>query len=1150
MKIKRFTLLTAVAIVTVSASFLWSETKEAKYFPVDLVQKKTSSAQGFLEYMESIKTNQLSGEIDPSLVFAARKQAISMPKGKASLNLNWQFKGPDNIGGRTRGVIIDRNDPDHLYAGGVAGGVFESFDGAVTWQPYDTDYKVNNISSITQGPDGSVYVGTGGHFENRSNFTRRGYFFIGTGVHKLTGNGTFQTLVSPSTRLNANTDYATVGEMVADPVDPNKLHVGMNNGYRILTRDPATDTWSESTPFAPGGSTYCNDIDISADGQNIIVSFTGSIYVSTDGGANFANTTPNVSNLGRIECDIAPSDKSIMYAGIAGTNSCLRGIYRSQDSGTTWELIGPGGSATFDMYANPGVNCQGFWDNVVEVFPDNPGKLIVGGVTLYRWTQSSTDPAPSNGSWDRIDVLADFTPSGDLIPFYVHADKHNLVFDPRDSDVAYIATDGGITKSVDFNNPQPTYRVHNYKYGVTQYYGIDVNAKDIAMGGTQDNGTHVVGLEFNNNLGGVEVFGGDGFDAVLSVIDPTIGVASSQFNRIGRVQGIGTTTGNSNFSTADIVSTNQFIGGLCASPEGCSDVFYTATELWESFNHEKSTDSAEIVEERKDLPPIPAGTKIGFNGNNNDVAQLATLTAPVFPVDTISGSSGRKVEFSEASFLAGNTTVSINFDTLRLDTANNQIFVTKFADTSAVVTPIAINYSVGVEDTYSNFILDNVQGAPEVAFVVNEVNGEEVLFVENAEIIFRYVYKVQDKVQSIFASANWPGAGSNYTERNIFITRDLLKGKTDIVWHHVGGTRSTPDAISGNVLDMAFSNDGNHLFVATNNGGLYRISDLDSVNTNLPQSASGNQIYDIVNGPLAGKCEQIGRFAGRSVTDIAIDPKNSDNLIVALGNYGNHSFIARTTIATTALDPTGTFEFIQGSGTNALPQAPTYSVMIDKDDRNKVLIGTELGVFATDNAFDPSPQNVSWTEENIGLGRVPVFEVRQMEFDFDVVNARIIDSLNSINNGNLVIDGVAITSQNVIDSVKAKLSSEFVPIENEGTIYIGTHGRGIYKSDALVGIDDSNLSSSADQTLKESLTVFPNPVKNNANLRFEIENQNEPLRIQIYSIAGQLVQELTETNLSKGLNTVQLNLQDLKQGTYIIRAIQAEQSASTKFIKQ
>src|SRR5690606_39067994 len=140
---------------------------------------------------------------------------------------------------------------------------------------------------------------------------------------------------------------------------------------------------------------------------------------------------------------------------------------------------------------------------------------------------------------------------------------------------------------------------------------------------------------------------------------------------------------------------------------------------------------------------------------------------------------------------------------------------------------------------------------------------------------------------------------------------------------------STPDPITNTILDMKFSPDGNHLFVGTENGQLYRISDLnEKVTTGLNQS-SGSNLMTVISDSLAGKCHRIGNFPGRSVTDIAVDPNNPDNVLVSLGNYGNASNVARIYNATTITDPIGNFDYIQGSGNTALPNAPAYAVMID-----------------------------------------------------------------------------------------------------------------------------------------------------------------------------------------------------------------------------
>jgi len=69
----------------------------------------------------------------------ARKQAIEFGKNNKNAqnqNLEWEELGPNNVGGRTRGILVDNNDSNLVYAGSAGGGLWISKNGAETWKPY------------------------------------------------------------------------------------------------------------------------------------------------------------------------------------------------------------------------------------------------------------------------------------------------------------------------------------------------------------------------------------------------------------------------------------------------------------------------------------------------------------------------------------------------------------------------------------------------------------------------------------------------------------------------------------------------------------------------------------------------------------------------------------------------------------------------------------------------------------------------------------------------------------------------------------------------------------------------------------------------------------------------------------------------------
>ena len=1081
MKINKFTVFSLAAIFLGSLAFVFPDDSEEKYFPRanTYFTHAEQGIKGAQEFLESIRNNRETGFISTEEVFSARKFADKMRKNNKALDITWNFKGPDNVGGRTRAIIVDRNDTSHILTGGVSGGIYESFDGAITWQPYDPDFKIVNVSSMAQGPNGTIYVGTGSGLEGRrlsqaiNDFKNKGSSFVGTGLYKLTGNGSSELLVGPSTTNTFNGDWTTVNEIAINPNNADHILVAESRALRE-SKNGGVD-WSVKIT-----GTF-TDVQFSEDGKAIATSVSN-LYVSTDGGETF--TLSRNFGAGRVEAAFAPSNSNIMYASVARVSGFTLGVYRSNDGGLSWE----------EMKNSPEFfgSGQGFYDNEIAVHPNDPNKVFVGGVGLFQWRQSSVDPAPLQGEWKSI--AFNFKLDGARNQFYVHADKHKFVFNPENPNTLYIGSDGGISVSFNSDDEVLNFSESNFGFNVTQFYDIGVGPNNQVIGGTQDNSTPLIGLGFNSGRSSLQTFGGDGFDAHLSTINPEVGIVSSQFGVIARLQGVGTNLQESNLNTSNVISGNL----LDFCPGGrCSQAFYTSIGHWESFNHTETNDSVLVAIQEKDLPPIPAGTKIDYVSKNNSWPLTGTLAADLFPIDTLRGLFD---DFEEDINPNGINQFIVNFDTVTVDTNLKEVRIRRRS-----LPNITLNYTVGNTVQWTNVF---EQTTP----LKLTVNATKIEYNER-QITFPYQVAFPDFIQAMTALANVRGQLSD-AERNVWFTRDLLKGGNvdEPRWLKIAGANSTPSPLRNgdNIIANEFSRDGNHLFLGTTSGRIYRIDNLNAINVSqISVTAPTDTLVDNVVS-----CTQINQFSGRSVTGIAIDPNNGNNIVVTLGNYGSSDYVMRST---NALSAAPSFDFMDGAGQNAIPDAPVYDAIIDFRDSNKVMLATELGVFATENAFEtntvlndnnfPVP-DVQWTEENTGMGRAPAMSMQQAIFGFDV-NAK-----------------------------------------NQGKVYVGTHGRGIFETDRLVGLDDFVDDEKVEEkTKRDQVKFYPNPAKDQTVFDFELSEVKNSVNLKVYNLNGQLVINRNLSNLNRGNNKVNLDLTGLENGTYVVRIVNGSSISTGKLIK-
>ncbi|MCD4744823.1 MAG: T9SS type A sorting domain-containing protein [Bacteroidales bacterium] len=569
------------------------------------IQENKRGIKQATKYLAKIRNNQITGKIDPKDVLKAREQinANSFKSG-SSIDIEWKEMGPDNIGGRTRAILFDNRDSEHktIYTAGVNGGIFKSTNLGATWHKINTSNGTANlnVTCITQTPNGTIYVGTGEGFLI-SGYTQLSDFgfnegFIGHGIFKSTSNDNFELVDGTQPTINNDTvEWAFINELAFS--SDNKIWTATNKGLKMKeTGGWSTASYSDSTgSHLLSGN--CLDVKVGSNGI-VVASVNNKCYISTNGNINnfICHSTADTFNLpndveGRTEFAIAPSNPDIIYASVVEgiqNPSSLYGIYRSTDKGVHWSVIFPGES-TINIF-----NEQGYYNNTLVVFPNDPDKVLLGGIDMwegkkisnegyFQWTQKS------NGS--DISIYA---------PVYLHNDHHTYIFRPGYDNTFFTGTDGGIAKAT-IEGGNYSFQAFNKNYNITQFYTVAYsNDLKQVMGGAQDNGTLYISGEGNTVMNAREVWfneisgfedGGDGGYCAISLINPYAFIYSKEPDpeasttevalrmRRSESQGIDF---SSKFLINDIDNRN----------------FITPLILWESINDQNSRDSVNFLADK------------------------------------------------------------------------------------------------------------------------------------------------------------------------------------------------------------------------------------------------------------------------------------------------------------------------------------------------------------------------------------------------------------------------------------------------------------------------------------------------------------------------------------------------------------------------
>jgi hypothetical protein len=538
-----------------------SVVKEELLPPQEEKEEETDGPSQLLHREYLMTLDPATGEVPTERIAVAERamQEMAMSGRVQASNIVWQERGPNNIGGRTRAVLIDKADAtgNTVWAGGVGGGLWKTTNfknASPTWTQVAGISANLAITCIAQHPGNNqvIYVGTGEGFGNIDAIR-------GLGVYTTTNGGTSWTLLPSTTTGGANqNDFNYVQKLLVYTngdvyaacrsifCNAGGLMKSTTNGS-TWTRVIGTATGSCATSLnmraydieqSASGDLYASTIDRSAGSV-------GRVWKSPAGGTvGNAGTWVNVTPAGtfqRIELACSPANNLKIYATTQGAASSTGGTRVSIDGASSWSTIDVGnwcdqGSTNADFTRN-----QAWYDLILGVKPTDDATVYVGGIDIFKTTNSGT-------GWSQLTQWA----SGCATLPYVHADIHAFEFFPGSPDEFIVGCDGGLFYTT---NGGTSFTNKNLGYNVTQYYGLAIHptsGSNYLLAGAQDNGSHRFTAAGINSV--TTVTGGDGAFCHIDTDNPNFQFTSftgCTFNR--------STNGGTSFSLVINLAADRFI---------------------------------------------------------------------------------------------------------------------------------------------------------------------------------------------------------------------------------------------------------------------------------------------------------------------------------------------------------------------------------------------------------------------------------------------------------------------------------------------------------------------------------------------------------------------------------------------------------------
>ncbi|MEM8487187.1 MAG: hypothetical protein AAF564_16660, partial [Bacteroidota bacterium] len=344
---------------------------------------RMDAPDAFATYHRNIRTKQGASAPDypPNYRVEALHQAEVLKAGnrqRIASQVEWTERGPANVSGRARAVLVDPDDETHRtwFVGSASGGVWKTEDAGENWRELTRD--VPNLATTTlamsaANPD-LIYAGTGEGFGSFA-------FVYGEGIWKSADKGeSWEQLTSTADDIR----FTNTLRLAVDPSNPMLLLAATSTGLRgaaaeasyLMRSSDGGVTWQavyQSPNRVEQVLAHPGNFDILYASVN-----SRGVLKSIDGGMSWTEIFEPFYQVGRMELAIAPSNPEVVY--VSAEAGFFDGtLFMSRDAGVTWEILDQQDTTPPNWLGD-----LGWYSNAIAVDPEDESRVFVAGLDIYQ----------------------------------------------------------------------------------------------------------------------------------------------------------------------------------------------------------------------------------------------------------------------------------------------------------------------------------------------------------------------------------------------------------------------------------------------------------------------------------------------------------------------------------------------------------------------------------------------------------------------------------------------------------------------------------------------------------------------------------------------------------------------------------------------